>query len=78
MCAVTSVVSDSLHSVTLWSIASQAPLSMGLSRQESWSRFPCPPPGDRAHPGTEREFLTSPALAGGFFTPGATWEAQCN
>ena len=25
----------------------QAPLSMGFSRQEHWSRLPCPPPGDR-------------------------------
>ena len=32
--------------VTLWTIAHQAPLSMGFSRQEYWSGFPCPPPGD--------------------------------
>ena len=32
-------------SATLWTIAHQAPLSMGFSRQESWSRLPCPPPG---------------------------------
>ena len=32
--------------VTLWAIARQAPLSMGFSRQESWSRLPHPPPGD--------------------------------
>ena len=31
---------------TLWIIACQAPLSMGFSRQEYWSRLPCPPPGD--------------------------------
>ena len=31
---------------TLWTVARQAPLSMGLSRQECWSRLPCPPPGD--------------------------------
>ena len=32
--------------VTLWAVANQAPLSMGLSRQEHWSGLPCPPPGD--------------------------------
>ena len=31
--------------VTLWTIACQAPLSMGFSRQEYWSGLPCPPPG---------------------------------
>ena len=30
---------------TLWTIAHQAPLSMGFSRQEYWSGFPCPPSG---------------------------------
>ena len=39
--------------VILWTIASQAPWSMGLSRQEYWSEFPCPPPGDLPNPGTE-------------------------
>ena len=32
--------------VTLWSLAHQAPLSLGFSRQEHWSGLPCPPPGD--------------------------------
>ena len=36
--------------------------------------LPCPPPGDRPHPGIELASLTSPALAGGFFTTSATWE----
>ena len=31
---------------TLWTLAHQAPLSMGFSRQEFWSRLPCPSPGD--------------------------------
>ena len=31
--------------VTPWTVAHQAPLSMGFSRQEYWSGFPCPPPG---------------------------------
>ena len=34
-------------------IAHQAPQSMGLSRQEYWSRLPCPPPGDLPDPGIE-------------------------
>ena len=36
---------------------------------------PCPPPGDLPDPGIEPAPLTSPALAGGFFTTSATWEA---
>ena len=45
-----------------------APLSMGFSRQEYWSVFPCPPPGDLPDPGPESMSLLSPALAGGFLT----------
>ena len=59
--------------VTLWSLAYQAPLSMGFSRQEYWSGLPCPPPEDIPDPGTELESLTSPALAGGFFTTSITF-----
>ena len=40
-------------------IACQAPLSMGLSRQEHWSGLLCPPPGDLPDPGIEPVF---PAL----------------
>ena len=58
-----------------WTVARQAPLSMGFSRQEYWSGLPCPPPGDLPHPGIEPESLTSPALAGSFFTTSAAWEA---
>ena len=61
---------------TLWSVARQAPLSMGFSRQEYWSGLPCPPPGDLPNPGIEPESLMSPALAGGFFTTSTTWEAR--
>ena len=60
---------------TLWMVAHQAPLSMGFSKQEHWSGFPCPPPGDLANPGTEPASLTSLALAGRFFTTSASWEA---
>ena len=54
--------------VTLWTVARQAPLSMGSSRQEYWSGLPCPPPGDLPNPGIKPTSLESPALAGGFFT----------
>ena len=37
--------------VTLWTVAHQAPLSMGFSKQEYWSELPCPPPGDLPNPG---------------------------
>ena len=49
---------------------------MGTSRQEYWSDLLCPPPGNLPNPGTEPTSLTSPALADGFFTTTATWEAQ--
>ena len=52
---------------TLWTVAHQAALSMGFSRQEYYSRLPCPPPGDLPHPGIEPTSLTSPALAGWFW-----------
>ena len=42
-----------------WTVAHQAPLSMGYSRQEDWSGLPCPPPGDLSDPGIKP---TSPAL----------------
>ena len=54
--------------VTLWTIACQAPLSIGFSSQEYWSGLPFLPPGDLPDPGIEPMSLVSPALAGGFFT----------
>ena len=56
----------------LWTIACQAPLSKGFSRQEYWDGLPCPPPGSLPNSGIKPR---SPALAGGFFTTSATWEA---
>ena len=53
----------------------QAQLSMEFSRQEYLSRFPFPTAGDLPHPGIKPMSLASPALAGGFFTTSATWEA---
>ena len=58
--------------VTLWTVSRQAPLTMGLSRQEYWSRLPCPPSGDLLNPGTEPISPVSPALAGGFFITSTT------
>ena len=58
--------------MTLWTIVYQAPLSMGFSRQECWSGLPYPSPGDLSDPGIEPVSLTSPALAGRFFTTSAT------
>ena len=42
----------------LCTIAHQAPLSMGFSRQEYWSGLPCPPPGDLPDPGIEHVSLS--------------------
>ena len=64
-------------SVAPWTIACQALLSMGFSRQEYWSGLPFSSPGDLPDPGIKRESLASPALAGKFFTSWATREALC-
>ena len=62
--------------VSLWSVAYQAPLSMGFSKQDSWSGLLCPPPGDLPHPGIKLRSPMSPALAGGFFTTSSICEAH--
>ena len=56
------MVSDT---VTPWTVAHQAALSMGFSRQEYWSGLPFSSPGNLPDPGREP---TPPVLAGGFFT----------
>ena len=62
--------------VTLQTVACQAPLSMGLSREEYWSGLLCPPPGDLPSPKIKPASLSSPALIDEFFiTRCATWEA---
>ena len=58
--------------VTPWTVAHQAPLSMGFPRQEYWSELPFPSPGDLPDPGIKPMSLVSPALAGRFFTTSAT------
>ena len=55
-------------------VACQGPLSMRFSRQEYWSGLPCTPPGDLSNPRIKPTSLSSPALAGMFFTTSATWE----
>ena len=54
-------------------LAFQAPLSMGFSRQEYWSGWPCSPPEDLPSPGIETTSLMYSALANRFFTTNATW-----
>ena len=61
-------------SVTPWTAARQAPLSLGFSRQGYWSGVPCPPPGDRPNQGLNPA-LMSPALASRFFITSTTGEA---
>ena len=64
-----------LFIATPWTIARQACLSVGFSRQKYWSGFPFPSPGDLSGSGIEPKCLTSPASAAGFFTTSTPWEA---
>ena len=57
---------------TSWTVAHQAPLSMGFSRQYYWSRLPFPSPGDLPDQGIE---LVSACITGRFFTRWTTWKA---
>ena len=56
-----------------WTVAHQAPLSMGFFRQEYWSGLPLPSLGALPDPGREPASLVAPALAGRVFTASATW-----
>ena len=60
---------------TPWTVAHQAPLSTGFSRQEYFREFPFPSPKDLPDPGVKPLSLVSPAPAGRLFTTSATWEA---
>ena len=53
--------------VTPWTVTRQAPLSIGLFRQEYWNWLPFPTPGDLPDPGIKPVFLASPALADGLY-----------
>ena len=55
--------------VTRWTVAHQAPLSMGFSRQEYWSGLPFTAPGTLLNPGIKHKSPAFPALAGRFFPP---------
>ena len=57
----------------LWTVAHQAPLSMGFSRQQYWSGLLCSPPGDLPNPEIEPASLIS---RGGFFTTSIIWKAH--
>ena len=69
-CSIISVVSDS---VTLWTVAHQASLCLGFSRQEYRSALPFASPWDLPDQRMEPTSLTSPVLAGKIFTTSATW-----
>ena len=65
MCSATQLC---LTLATPWSVACQAPQSMGSPRQEYWSGLPFSPSEDLPDPGIEPKSPVSPAVAGGFFT----------
>ena len=61
----------------LWTVAHQAPLSMGFSRQEYWSGFPCPPPGDLLDSWIESMSPAALGFAGKFFTAELPGKPSC-
>ena len=64
-CCLPSCFSHGQLFVTLWTVAHQALLSIGFSRQEYWIGLLCPPPRNLLNPRIEPTSLTSPAFAGG-------------
>ena len=66
VCVSACILSHVQLFATLWTVAHQAPLFMGFSRQKHWNGLPYPPTS-----------FMSPALAGGFFTTSIIWEALC-
>ena len=61
--------------VTPWTVAHQAPPSMGFSRQESWSGLPFPFPGDLSNPGIEPR---SPTLEADALTSEPPGKSKCS
>ena len=59
-----------------WTVACQTPLPIGFSRQEYWSGVPFNTLEDLPDPRIKPMSLVSSALAGRFFTTGATWETH--
>ena len=72
VCVSHSVVSDS---ATSWTVAQEAPPSMGFSRQEHWKGLPFPSPGDHPYPAIEPEFDCVSHIAGRLSTLSITREA---
>ena len=68
------VCAKSLQSLLDLSVAHHASLSMGFSRQEYWSRLPCPPPGDLPNPGIKPSHVS--CIGRWVLYAGATWEAR--
>ena len=62
------MLSHVLLFATPWTVACQAPLSVGFPRQEYWRGLPFPSAGDLPNPGIKPMFLVSPVLASDFFT----------
>ena len=75
LCIVLSHFSHVWLCATPWTVAHQAPLSMGFSRQNYWRALPSPPPGDLPDLGIKPASLMCPALADRFFTASVAWEA---
>ena len=73
----TCILSHVRFFVTSWTIARQAPLSMGFSRQEYWIGLPFPTPGDLADPGIKPTSPVAPALQAYSF-PLSIREASCH
>ena len=74
-CAVLSLSHVQLFA-TSWTLARQAPLSVGFPRQEYWSGLPFPSPGGLSHPGREPASLLFPAFVGEFFTTSGIIDVQ--
>ena len=76
LCCVLSCFGRVQPFAALWAVARQDSLAMRFFRQEYCSGLPWPHPGDIPDPGITPAFPMSRALAGGFFTTSATWEAH--
>ena len=74
LCACVLVAQSCLTLCNPWTVAHQASLSVGFSRQEYWSGLPCPPPGDLPNPGIKPR---SPVLeVGSLASEPILWEAH--
>ena len=76
-CAVLNRFSCVQLFVTLYTVAFQAPLSMGYSRQGYWSGLPCPLPGESSWPKDPSPSSCSSCIAGRFFTTEPPRKPHC-